>query len=140
MIKCFFVTLRRSAGPLCHFHCQAKLMFRYVLDAVYHEETYRILTITPSIATHASHVAQHHHRKTSTHRHPTAPQLSKMNQYPPVQYTPSDLVCKLECFEDRLDRTLQGLYDRIEDIDGRMKVIEAVITSPVALNTRFRRQ
>jgi hypothetical protein len=85
-------------------------------------------------------VTEHRHLKTSTHRHPTAPQLSKMNQYPPVQYTPSDLVCKLECFEDRLDRTLQGLYDRIEDIDGRMKVIEAVITSPVALNTRFRRQ
>ena len=113
-------------------------MFRYVLDAVYHEETYRMLTITPSNATHTSHVAQHRHRKTSTHRHPTAQHSSKMSQYPPVQYTPSDLVCKLECFEDRLNRILESMCDRLEDIDGRMKVIETVITTPVAFNTRFR--
>ena len=63
-----------------------------------------------------------------------------MSQFPSVQYTPSDLVCKLECFEDRLNRILESIYDRLEDIDGRMKVFEAVITPPVALNTRFRLQ
>ena len=63
-----------------------------------------------------------------------------MSQYPPVQYTPSDLVCKLEYFEDRLNRILEGIYDRLEGIDGRMKVLEAVITTPVAMNTRFRLQ
>ena len=63
-----------------------------------------------------------------------------MSQYPLFQYTPADLVCKLECFEDRLLRLLDSIYDRLEGIDGRMKVLEAVITTPVAMNTRFRLQ
>ena len=60
----------------------------------------------------------------------------------PFQYSPAELAVKLDYIEYRLYGLFDRIYDRLEAIDRRMKVLEAVITPPVVLskNKRSRMQ
>ncbi len=51
-------------------------------------------------------------------------------------YTPADLAVKISYMEDRLFGIFDKVFDLIAAIDGRLKVIEAVLTAPPASNTR----
>jgi hypothetical protein len=52
------------------------------------------------------------------------------------EFTPADLAFKINLMEDRLFGIFDKVYDMITAIDGRLKVIEAVLTAPPASNTR----
>jgi hypothetical protein len=52
------------------------------------------------------------------------------------EFTPADLAFKIGNMEDRLFGIFERVFDLITAIDGRLKVIEAVLTAPPASNTR----
>jgi hypothetical protein len=56
----------------------------------------------------------------------------------PMEYTPADLAFKINVMEDRLINIFDRMYDLVQALDGRLKVIEAVLTAPPACNTRSR--
>ncbi len=55
---------------------------------------------------------------------------------PRMEFTPADLACSIHLLEDRLFSLFDKVYDLVNSIDGRLKVIEAVLTAPPASNTR----
>ena len=55
-----------------------------------------------------------------------------------MEYTPAMLGNKLDYIQDRLYGIFDLLLDKFEDIDARLKMIEAVIALPVAMGTRSR--
>jgi hypothetical protein len=52
--------------------------------------------------------------------------------------TPGDLATKIDHLEERLFGIFDRTYDLIEQMDARLKVLEAVVSSPPASNTRSR--
>ncbi len=57
-------------------------------------------------------------------------------QNAPMHYTPADLAVTINHLEDRLFGIFDRVFDLVTAIDGRLKVIEAVLTAPPASNTR----
>ena len=55
-----------------------------------------------------------------------------------MNYTPADLQVSIAFLDDRMHAFCERIVDLVERIDGRLKVLEAVLTPPPANNTRSR--
>ena len=64
--------------------------------------------------------------------------FANMNTNPRHEFTPADLACHIGHLDDRMAAFCDRIYDLVERIDGRLKVLEAAVAPPPASNTRSR--
>ena len=61
-----------------------------------------------------------------------------LSKFTNMNYTPADLQVSIAFLDDRMAAFCERIYDLVERIDGRLRVIEAVVSAPPASNTRSR--